>query len=197
MQKIRAQRPSADMTRKRILQAALILFMQHGFAGTSMGQLAKKARVNQALIFHHFGNKEKLWRQVKIAVVESAQVIPISKTPSSITEFITSVFEQRITLYRQCPKLKRLVSWQRLESSSLLSVVDHPLSPSVWIDAIHYLQEKKKMSLEIKPDLLMIWLINSVDGYLNDDLGIFRKNPLSKESYISMIVAALSKGLTA
>jgi AcrR family transcriptional regulator len=40
MAKARPKRPSADITRSKILNAALTLFMQHGYAGTSMAKLA-------------------------------------------------------------------------------------------------------------------------------------------------------------
>jgi len=49
------QRPSADRTREMILTAERTLFVQYGFAATSISQIAKAAHVaNQSLIYHHY-----------------------------------------------------------------------------------------------------------------------------------------------
>ncbi len=59
--------------RDRILAAARTLFVEHGYAGTSMGNIAKQAGVNHSLIFHYFDNKETLWGAVTLVSVEEAQ----------------------------------------------------------------------------------------------------------------------------
>jgi AcrR family transcriptional regulator len=57
--------PRADKTRRLILKAAIVLFSRHGYAGTKILAIAKKARVNHSLIFHHFENKKSLWVAAK------------------------------------------------------------------------------------------------------------------------------------
>jgi AcrR family transcriptional regulator len=56
------QRTGAVDTREKILETATRLFSVHGFANTSLSQVAKEAQVSKALIFWHFENKEKLFR---------------------------------------------------------------------------------------------------------------------------------------
>ena len=58
----RAQRPSADGTRERILAAALDLFSERSFEGAGTRLIAERAGVQQPLLTYHFGNKEELWR---------------------------------------------------------------------------------------------------------------------------------------
>ena len=50
--------------RDAILTAALELFSQKGVAGSSIRQIAQRAGVSSALIFHHFESKEDLLREV-------------------------------------------------------------------------------------------------------------------------------------
>lgn len=50
--------------RKKILRYALELFSKHGFEGTSLSQIAKSAGTQKQLITHHFGTKDKLWREI-------------------------------------------------------------------------------------------------------------------------------------
>ncbi|GAA4787842.1 hypothetical protein GCM10023231_14980 [Olivibacter ginsenosidimutans] len=46
--------------REKIMQAALLLFAENGYADTSTKLIAKEASVSEALIFKHFENKDKL-----------------------------------------------------------------------------------------------------------------------------------------
>ena len=53
---------SAEDTQERLLAAAIKLFAQQGFDGTSVKELADAAGVNVSLISYHFGGKENLYR---------------------------------------------------------------------------------------------------------------------------------------
>lgn len=54
---------SAD-TKTRILDAAELLFMEHGFEATSLRSLTSAAGVNLAAVNYHFGSKEVLFQAV-------------------------------------------------------------------------------------------------------------------------------------
>jgi AcrR family transcriptional regulator len=56
---LRSIKPEHE-TRKRILDVAEELFMQHGFEATSMRLLTSTARVNLAAVNYHFGSKDAL-----------------------------------------------------------------------------------------------------------------------------------------
>jgi AcrR family transcriptional regulator len=56
-------RPS-DYTRQQILKAAVALFADRGYDGTSIRAIVGKARVNQAAINYHFKGKEGLYFEV-------------------------------------------------------------------------------------------------------------------------------------
>lgn len=51
-------------TRDQILDAAELLFAEHGFAVTPVRDIAEKAGCNQALIRYYFGSKENLFTEV-------------------------------------------------------------------------------------------------------------------------------------
>ena len=58
----RAKRPSAEATRRRILDAALELFSELSFDGATTREIANRAGVTQPLLNYHFSNKDDLWR---------------------------------------------------------------------------------------------------------------------------------------
>jgi AcrR family transcriptional regulator len=51
-------------TRDRILAAALAEFSAHGFAGARVARIARRARINKRMLYHYFGNKEDLFREI-------------------------------------------------------------------------------------------------------------------------------------
>jgi AcrR family transcriptional regulator len=51
-------------TSQRILDAAELLFVEHGFAGTSMRQITSAAGVNIAAVNYYFGSKDGLFQAV-------------------------------------------------------------------------------------------------------------------------------------
>ena len=60
-----AGRPEGEsFARERILDAAEATFADHGYAGTSLRQIVKRANVTQALVTYYFGSKEALFKEV-------------------------------------------------------------------------------------------------------------------------------------
>lgn len=55
------QRDSAA-TRGALLAAAITEFADKGFAGARVNEIANRAGVNKQLLYHHFGNKDDLYR---------------------------------------------------------------------------------------------------------------------------------------
>ncbi|MFY9748621.1 MAG: TetR/AcrR family transcriptional regulator [Acidobacteriaceae bacterium] len=55
------QHNRADQTRDRILRAAIREFSEHGLAGARTGAIASAARVNKALLYYYFRDKEALY----------------------------------------------------------------------------------------------------------------------------------------
>lgn len=196
----RPQRPSADGTRDKILKAATQLFMRMGFAGTSMSALAEKANINQTLIFHHFGNKQKLWTHVKAAMITDISATSVSEQPASLQQFIDEVIQQRLAIYADRPELRKLIGWQKLEIAkskhAIMDIPTHELSPSQWVKPIKYLQSQKQLNATINPALLISWLVASVDVVIDDDMGHFKQHPNHKEAYLKMLRETLQRGLT-
>jgi TetR/AcrR family transcriptional regulator len=59
-----ANRQSSILNRQSILEVAREEFAARGFAATRVETLARKARVNKALLYYYFGSKLGLYRQV-------------------------------------------------------------------------------------------------------------------------------------
>lgn len=73
----------SELTREKILTAALHEFSLHGLAGARVDNIAETAGVNKAMIYYHFESKEALFNELFKAEMEL------------LNQEITSLLEQR------------------------------------------------------------------------------------------------------
>ena len=62
--------PKPNDTRQRLIEAAIFLFWERGFAGTSMSDLLERSGVNSGSFYHFFESKEALLRAVLETYIE-------------------------------------------------------------------------------------------------------------------------------
>ncbi len=53
-----------DRSQERILTAAFKEFATYGFAGARVDEIARRAGINKRMLYHYFGDKEALFREV-------------------------------------------------------------------------------------------------------------------------------------
>jgi AcrR family transcriptional regulator len=87
-------------SKDKILAVALELFAQNGYQGTSIAQIAKKAKISKGLMYNYFKNKEKLLEAIvlegfsKIMELDyglSKSVKPADKLKSLIDETLNNL----------------------------------------------------------------------------------------------------------
>lgn len=89
----------ADQTKVGILTVARQLFMSQGYQGTSTRAIAEKCGITQPNLYHHFGNKQQLFKQViedLVAEIEVIQTEIVKKDISpeeKLTEMMTALIE--------------------------------------------------------------------------------------------------------
>jgi TetR/AcrR family transcriptional regulator len=64
-----APNPTDPAAREAILAAAAELFAAQGFPGTTIKEIAGKAKVNSALLYYYFDDKEGLYREVLTTLI--------------------------------------------------------------------------------------------------------------------------------
>lgn len=193
------QRHNADQTRSKILDAALKLFYEKGFTATSLSQIASLAQVNQSLIAHHFGNKQKLFQTVKMSIIPLEKIPIVNQSPPSLHIFLKEAIQQRLAIYEQSPSLHRLVSWEKLEAMETrkrLSGTELTIDPMQWLPPIEYLQRKKLLNIHYKPQLVFVWILYSVNAILVNDFEFLKIDSLDYKNYIDMILKGLEKALS-
>jgi TetR/AcrR family transcriptional regulator len=118
-------RISAEDRRQQILDVAMSLFARQGFEGTTTRQIARVARVNEAIIFRHFPTKEDLYW----AIIErrcqtggrSRMIEERIRVGGSDREIFGSIAESMLTRSRTDQHITRLLLFTALERHELSS----------------------------------------------------------------------------
>ena len=109
-------RAASSTKHEAILDAALSVFLERGYLGTSMDEIAAKAAVSKQTVYKHFADKERLFaaillattdeveRLVRWTVEEFADVQKIEQTFDRLAQrFLGALMEPRLL------RLRRLV----------------------------------------------------------------------------------------
>ncbi|MEU7690621.1 TetR/AcrR family transcriptional regulator [Microbispora hainanensis] len=100
----------AEDTRRRIFDAAIAEFAEHGLAGARVDRIATAAKANKQAIYLYYGSKEKLFAAVVRAKLEEVRA-SVSVDPGAVAESVGQMFDW----YREHPELIRLLLWEALE----------------------------------------------------------------------------------
>jgi AcrR family transcriptional regulator len=101
-QPLKRRRPgtrAADATRERLVRAALKTLTQEGFFGTTARAIARTGKVNQALIFYHFGSVDHLL----LAALDATSQDRLERYRKGLAEItrLTDLVEAMARLYKE------------------------------------------------------------------------------------------------
>lgn len=112
-----ARRSDPEASRAAILEAAERLFLDRGFAGTSMSEIATASGVTKSLIHHHFGSKEALWDEVKRTTFAGyhAQQMELFARAEPTPALLEASLRIYFRFLYENPRLLRMMWWMMLE----------------------------------------------------------------------------------
>ncbi|MBB2506429.1 TetR/AcrR family transcriptional regulator [Amycolatopsis echigonensis] len=125
----------SESTRSALVDSAVELFTKRGYAGTSLDEVAKRARVTKGALYHHFSGKQALFEaafeQVESLVYDRLQKImtgdgePWERAMSGLQAFIRSCLDpsyQRIAIH-EGPVVMGWERWREAEEQSSFGLV--------------------------------------------------------------------------
>ncbi len=170
-------------TQEKIKHAARVLFVQHGFDGTSMGDVADKAEINQSLIHHHFGSKQALWNVIRDEIYEgyihAALEFLSQETAVDIQTQIKSILAMRFDFLQKHPDLARIMAWQTLSGMPASTSSDNGMSAMQKVlERLGKAQAAGQLSKQISPQMLaVIVFVTTIGWFQNDYRWLFQGSP--------------------
>lgn len=123
MPAITQQRFSAEDRKNQILQVATELFASKGYEGATTREIARRAKVNEAIIFRHFPTKEELYWAVIESKVQSGGgkefMRDILTAGKSLRETFMNLAETILRRREKDQSLSRLLFFSALENHRL------------------------------------------------------------------------------
>jgi len=105
-----SQTRNPERTQERILLAAFKEFAAKGFAGARVDCIAQRAAINKRMLYHYFGDKEALFREVLRRKIEQRQAWGVA-TPDDPRESLPYWFD----LACKDKDWIRLLEWEALQ----------------------------------------------------------------------------------
>ena len=142
-----------ERTRERILSAALKEFAANGFAGARVDAIARRAAVNKRMLYHYFGDKAHLFREVlRLKMAErQAWAETLSGEPA---ESLTFWFEAA------CKDMDwvRLLEWEALQEADrrLIDAKNRRTATARGLERIRQRQARGQISAELDPRHVML-----------------------------------------
>ena len=169
-----------EVKQKRILDAAMLEFSRYGYSKTSVEQIAKAAGISKSMIFHYFGNKQKLYNYL---VIYSS-------------EYILEKYKDYIDSLKNYDYIERY----KLSAISKLDSLNNE-GPLFRFSGSLYIENDKKMLSEESMDKLdkVLSLSKNYAQTLHEDFeGTKLRNDIPKEvslKYIQWIMDGFSQEL--
>ncbi|GAB2976782.1 TetR/AcrR family transcriptional regulator [Amycolatopsis acidiphila] len=125
----------SESTRSALVDSAVELFTERGYAGTSLDEVAKRARVTKGALYHHFSGKQALFEaafaQVESGVFGRLEEImqgpgaPWERALGGLREFISSCLDpsyQRIAIH-EAPVVMGWERWREAEDRASFGLI--------------------------------------------------------------------------
>jgi AcrR family transcriptional regulator len=125
----------SESTRSALVSSAVELFTKRGYAGTSLDEIAKRARVTKGALYHHFSGKQALFEAAFDAVeslvfthlekIMNGPETPWERALSGLRAFIASCLDpayQRIAIH-EAPVVMGWERWREAEDRASFGLI--------------------------------------------------------------------------
>lgn len=166
------KRPSPLERRRQILEAARVVFVRKGFAGTRMIEVATRAKVGKGTLYEYFRSKEELLSTLLVGAVREALDTLAAQTSGeeperalahTIDYLIRVALEEQVELYGLFFDFWGLSPTARLATQRELRDCAQTFR-SVLGDLVRRGQSQGKFRADLDPELLARALLAVVDG---------------------------------
>ena len=151
-----SQQRDLNRTREQIMAAAQKEFAEHGFAGARTDAIARRARVNERMIFYCFDSKEGLYRAV-LQKNLSEKAALLESTPDE--DFTTGLIKGFTAVCDDVDSL-RMWQWEALDKSNRKLVAEEERRAFLQAEVARWRRAKASGTLPADADEEMLLLVS-------------------------------------
>ena len=195
-------RVTAPERRQLIIQAALTLFSQKGFRGTTTREIAREAGVSEATIFKHFATKETLYSAIIDAKARAEEVLAAASQAAAARDdagVLTAVATTILSRVEKDPTFMRLLLYSALEGHALSEMFFSTQVRRTHLFLADYIASRIQEGAfrAVDPLLAARGFIGTVIHYLliHEIFGVPRPAHASSGEVIALYVEIFLKGL--
>ncbi|MQA10675.1 MAG: TetR family transcriptional regulator [Pseudonocardiaceae bacterium] len=125
----------SEATRAALVDSAVELFTKHGYAQTSLDQVAKRARVTKGALYHHFSGKQALFEAAfdlmesrcvqRLGEILNGSASPWDRARAGLRAFVETCLDpsyQRIVIH-EAPVVMGWERWREAEDNFSFGLV--------------------------------------------------------------------------
>ncbi len=197
-------RMSAEDRRRQLIEVAIDLFSQRGFAGTTTREIAAAAGVTEAIIFRHFATKQDFYKaildfkcnseQVGEMVAQWQRLMDANDDEGLFRLLITKI----IRIYREDTRFERLLLFAALEGHELARMHHAQLRLPFGQMFIDYIERRQREGAlrHCDPGLVLCALAGIPQFYAMQKYVHQCGDPGSDEQVIDAFMLILMNGLS-
>lgn len=155
-----------EAVRARLLVVATRLFAQHGYRGTTVDGVVAAAAVNKRMVYHYFGDKERLYHAVLVEAYRGLEAVEITTLAHEaegevlVGEIVRAYFD----FLAAHPEFVRLLLWENLNDGRGLAQIGTKLSKDPMLQLLERLLRDGIAAGRIRPDMDARHLLISIIG---------------------------------
>lgn len=157
-----------EHTRAAIVKAAHELFVQQGYHGTSMRQIAAKAGLALGGLYNHFPSKEEVFKEVFLEYHPYHEVLPIMMEArgENIEQFVRDAFARVVEVLNNRPGFMNLMFIETVEfNGAHMRELFQALLPQAFLIIQSIQQTNREQMRDIPPFVIIRTFLGMMIAY--------------------------------
>ena len=194
-------------TRSRLLSAGIRLFSQRGYDGTSVDEIVLEAGANKRMVYHYFGSKEAIYREVLREVFGRLTNIELAMVDQEegVEEALEALVRAYFAFLAANPEFVQLLLWENLGKGRHLMAMGDALSKAPILDVLHRVLRRGVREGQIGPgfdskhlliNLIGLCLIYFSNRYtLSQSVGLDLRSPQILQDGVNQVLSLVKHGI--